>query len=300
MKKLPASGFRSNRAEPWILLIILTLIWGSSFILIKNGLRAFSAGEAAALRIVFAALVLMPAIFISRRRISRGDLKYVLLSGIIGNLVTAFLFSLAQTKIDSAVSGILNSLTPAFTVIVASVVFGYKVRTYQIAGVLIGLAGAVALSFISSNGKVEEMNSFAWLIVAATICYALSLNIIKWKLAHVNSITIASYAFMSIAPVTLIYLLAFSDFLSDIRNHADAAASVASLALLGTFSSAVGLILYARLIKLSSPVFASSVAYLMPLVALMWGIADGEKIHALQLAAMLVIISGVLLANKNS
>jgi drug/metabolite transporter (DMT)-like permease len=298
--KKPPAGSRTRSTEPWILLIILTLIWGSSFILIKNGLKAFSAGEAAALRIVFAAIVLIPALLKSKGRISRGDLKYVVLAGIVGNLITALLFSLAQTKIDSAVSGILNSLTPAFTVIVASFVFGYRVKLNQVGGVLIGLAGAVALSFISSDGNLGEMNSYAWLIVIATVCYAFSLNIMKWKLAHVNSITIASLAFMSIAPVCLIYLLAFSDFISDIRNHEDAVTSVASMALLGTFSSAVGLILYARLIKLSSPVFASSVAYLMPLVALMWGIADGEKIHALQIAAMAVIISGVLLANKNS
>ncbi len=288
-----------RRIESWLLLLILTLIWGSSFILIKKGLDAFSPEQVASLRIVFAFAVLIPFLPASLKRLTRADFKYIAVSGIIGNLVTSLLFSVAQTKIESAVSGALNALTPVFTIIFASMFFKYQVKSNQVIGILLGLAGAMMLSFVSSGGSFGAMNSYAWLIVLATICYALNVNILKSKLANVDSKTITSVSMFTIVPVCIVYLLFSSDFIKNLTEHPKALNSTLSLAVLGIFSTAVGLVLYNRLIKLSSPVFASSVAYLLPIVAVLWGLWDGEQLFPLHYISMTLIIAGVLLANKS-
>lgn len=279
-------------------MFILTLIWGSSFILIKNGLIAFPADQAAAIRIIFALIFLLPLVPRSFKLTRKMDLKYIALVGLIGNLITAFLFSLAQTRIASSVSGMLNALTPVFTIIVAYVFFKMMITARQVFGILIGLIGAVGLSFVSSGGEIGEMNSFVWLIVIATICYAFSLNIIKSKLGGADSMAVATLAMLAIAPLCAVYLFLLTDFLQIISSNDKALFSLISLATLGTFSTAIGLALYARLIKISTPVFASSIAYLIPIVAVLWGIADGEILFAAHYAAMILIITGVMIANK--
>ncbi len=279
-------------------MFILTLIWGSSFILIKNGLIAFSADQAAAIRIICALIFLVPLVPRSFKLTRRIDLKYIALVGLIGNLITAFLFSLAQTRIASSVSGMLNALTPVFTIIVASLFFRMKITLAQVIGILIGLVGAVGLSFVSSGGQFGEMNSFVWLIVIATICYAFSLNIIKSKLGGADSMAVATLAMLAIAPLCAIYLFFFTDFLQKLLVNEKALFSLISLATLGIFSTAIGLALYARLIKISTPVFASSIAYLIPIVAVLWGLADGENLYAPHYVAMILILSGVMIANK--
>jgi drug/metabolite transporter (DMT)-like permease len=290
----------SRTLEPWLLLIILTLIWGSSFILIKKGLEAFPPVQAAAARIAFAFIVLIPFLPASLRNIKGKDFKFVVVSGMLGTLIPAILFSVAQTRIGSSISGMLNALTPVFAILIASLFFGFEARMNQIAGVLIGLTGAIGLSFISSGGTLGTMNEFAWLIVLATVFYAMNVNVMKSKLAGVDSRSIATIAMTVTAPFCIMYLFFFSDFTKNAAEDPRALSSLASLALLGFFSTAIGLILYARLIKLSTPVFASSVAYLLPIVAVFWGLLDGETLYPLHFLAMLLIIAGVLTANKSS
>lgn len=244
--------------------------------------------------------MLIPLLPESLRNLKKGELKYIAASSLLGNLLPSLLFSFAQTKIASSVSGMLNALTPVFTIVIASAFFGYKVRVNQVAGLVIGLAGAIGLSFVSAGGSIGELNSYSWLIVAATICYAMNVNILKSKLAGVDSKSIAAVSMLINAPVCLVYIIIFSDFGSGLFSHAKAVMSTVSLAVLGIFATAVGLILYARLIKLSTPVFASSVAYLLPVVAVFWGLLDGESLYPLHYVAMLLIIAGVLIANKTT
>ena len=286
--------------EPWLLLILLTVIWGTSFILIKNGLKAFSPGEAASLRIIFAFAVLTPVVIRDFGKFRPGEFRYIVFSGVVGNLVTSYLFSLAQTRIDSSVSGMLNGLTPVFAVIIASLFFGYRFRFIQIAGVAISLAGAIVLSVASEGADGSRLNYYALLIVVATVCYALNLNIIKAKLSNVSSPVIVAFAMFTIVPFCIVYLFAFSDFIGKMSAHPQAVSSLLSLAALGAFSTALALVLYNRLIKQSNPLFASSVAYLIPVVAVLWGLADGEKLNWLHYSGMGLILAGVILANKIS
>lgn len=287
-----------TRTEAWILFLILGLIWGSSFILIKNGLRAFPPDQAAALRLIIAFAVLIPLLPWSFKKVEKSRIKYIVFSGIVGNLITAFLFSTAQTQIQSSVSGILNSLTPAFTLIVSFSFFGFKVRPNHITGVVVALAGAAILAVISDGGALGEFNSYIWLIVIATVCYAFSLNVIKSFLGTTDARAIGSLGMLSAAPFCLIYLALTIDIPSILRNQNGELFSLASLAALGILSTALGVVLYARLISISTSLFASSVAYLIPVVAVMWGVIDGEKLYPLHFLSMTLIIAGIMIANK--
>ncbi len=292
------SKFESPGFETWVLLVLLTIIWGSSFILIKNGLKAFSPGEAASLRIIFAFVVLIPVVIKNFGSVGSAEMKYIVFSGVVGNLITAYLFSLAQTKIDSSVSGMLNGLTPVFAVIIASLFFGYRFKWYQIMGVAIGLLGAAMLSLASGSPEESGLNLYALLIVIATVGYAFNVNIIKAKLSKVSPAVIVAYAMLVIVPFCVVYLFVFTDFTGKLMAHPQAAGSLMSLAALGALSTALALVLYNRVIKKSTPLFASSVAYLIPIVAVLWGLADGEHLNMLHYAGMGMILGGVILTNK--
>lgn len=142
------------------------------------------------------------------------------------------------------------------------------------------------------------MNIFVWLTIIATFCYALSLNFIKAYLGDVSSMVITSLAVFTIGPVSIIYLFS-TDFLEVVQNTPGSYEALGYISILGVFGTAIGLILYTRLIHMTTAIFASSVTYLVPIVAIFWGILDGENIYALHLAGMLLILIGIYLVNKS-
>lgn len=287
----------NTKVLQWTILLALVLTWGSSFILIKRGLEYFSAVEVGALRVVITFLFLLPIALSKLRHISRNDFYWLSLSGIMGSLVPAFLFSYAQTGIDSATAGLLNSLTPLFTLIAGYLIFGLKTRFINIVGVIIGLLGAIGLISISGGNSLIFNIKYASMILLATILYAINVNLIKAKLKHINAVTITAVTFFTAGIFATAILLFATDFTSQLTTEKTAWAGVGYIALLAIIGTALAMIAFNQLIKITGPVFASSVTYLIPVVALMWGIADGEFFSPDHLLWISMIIGGVLLVN---
>ncbi len=282
----------------WVTLLFLAIIWGSSFILMKKGLEVYSHSVVAALRISIAALFLLPFAIGSFKKVSRKDWKYLILTGAVGNGIPAFLFTLAQTQVTSSLSGMLNSLVPIFALIIGLLFFKSKPLKTQVIGILIGLIGAIGL--ISSKGlNLSDSNLvYSLLIVIATICYALSVNIIKKFLKNINSIHIAALSFLSIGPFTLIYLFS-TDFIAVSLEHSFANPSLIYIIILSIFGTAAAITLFNMLIKKTTTLFATSVTYLIPIVAIFWGFIDGEHINTLQLISVAIILTGIYFVKKN-
>jgi drug/metabolite transporter (DMT)-like permease len=280
----------------WILLVILSLIWGSSFILMKRGLEAYSSEQVAALRIGMAYLFLVPFLV---KYYSVNLKKYwvgLLGMGVFGNLIPAFLFTKAETGISSSLAGMLNALTPLFTIIVGVLAFRQRSNIFQLAGILIGLVGAVLLLYFRQEKSGSSGIVFALCVVAATICYAISVNMIRKYLYDLSSTRATVWAFMFTGPVALLYLFS-TDFMEVINKHPQAISSLGYTAILGVVGSALSVIAFNELIKISGALFASTTTYLIPVVAVLWGILDGEHIHWMQVVAMCVILGAISLIN---
>lgn len=283
---------------PWIMLSALVIIWGSSFILIKRGVEVYSSMEVGAIRIMVAFLVLFPFALKRINKISRKKLMIITITGFIGTGIPAFLFAKAQTQIDSSLAGILNSLTPLFTLVFGLMFFRQKTRWVNVAGVLLGLLGAVGLIYSTSSGAFEFHFSFAIYAVIATMLYAIQSNMVKYYLNEVPSLTIASLGFFFIGFPATVALFFFTDFPVVIVEHPKGLSAFLYIALLGFMASAIAIIIYNRLVQITNAVFATSVTYFVPILALFWGILDGETFPFLAFLFAGVILIGVLLVNR--
>lgn len=288
----------SKRWFQLTILMILAFVWGSSFILMKIGMKSFSSEQAAALRILLASLVLLPIALKQIKVLKRKDLKTLLIVGFIGSFFPAFLFMKAETQIDSALAGMLNSLTPVFTLIVGLLFHRTPFRWMQTVGLSVGLAGAIGLILAGDGFHLGTVNSYALYIVLATFFYAISMNQIKSNLPHLTGVQVTSFSFLFIGPVALIYLLT-TDFAPALANPAWPLHLLA-LAALGILGSAAAMLLMNSLIRYSSAVGASSVTYIIPIFAIMWGLLYGEKVTFLHLICMSFILAGVYMINWKS
>jgi drug/metabolite transporter (DMT)-like permease len=288
----------NTKALNWIILIALALTWGSSFILMKRGLEVYSSDEVAALRIFISFLFLSPLVF---KHVKKPLLKYwksFLIMGMLGNFFPAFLFTKAETGISSSLTGMLNSLTPLFTMLLGILLFKAKTRWINALGIFVGFLGAIGLLMV---GKTEDMNnnlSFGFLVVIATICYAISVNVIKKNLNEVNSITATVWAMMFIGPTAGIYLFGYTDFVQHFTSNPMANQSLGYICILAILGTALSVIIFNVLIRNTNVLFASSVTYLIPIVAMGWGIMDGENIQILHFVWIGLILLGVYLVNK--
>lgn len=265
----------------------------------KKGLECFSSTQVAALRISFAFVALTPLLlFIKQKPQWKKHLPGILGMGIFGNLIPAFLFTYAETGISSSLAGMLNALTPVFTILIA--VFAYKIKTsiVQISGVLLGFTGAVLLVTLAQDVNYDfEHFVFPLCVAAATLCYAISVNLIRKYLSDLNSITASTYSFLFIGIPSTIFLIS-GDFFSTLANQDKASVSLFYIAILGIVGSALSVIAFNQLIKLSGPVFASSCTYLIPIVAIFWGLMDNESISRGQIFAIFVILGAIYLINR--
>jgi len=285
--------------KPWfqfVILMLLAFIWGSSFILMKIGLKSFSSEQAAGIRMLLASLVLLPYSIKNLKHLQKKDLKSLLIAGFIGSFIPAFLFTKAQTQIDSSLAGMLNSLTPVFTLIVGMLFHKTKFKYLQGIGLILGLIGAIGLITSGEDLSLGKVNSYALLIVLATTFYAININTIKSKLSHLTGVQITSLAFFFTGPAALIYLLT-TDFqpVFEVPNWPIHFLALATLGIVGT---AIAMLLMNSLIRHASAIYASSVTYIIPIFAIGWGILDGEKITILHLICMTFILLGVYLINK--
>jgi drug/metabolite transporter (DMT)-like permease len=282
---------------PWLILVVLALVWGSSFILIKKGLTAFPAGEVGALRIVSAAAFLLPIAVPKIRKLSARQRWILLIIGFLGSFIPAFLFATAQTSISSSLSGILNALTPLCTLLLGAAFFGQAITSKSGTGLGIGFVGSLILVLGGTGNSLGEINVYALLIIAATICYGLNLNIIKNYTPELHPVVITSVSLLFVGPLATAYLFGFTDFAEHAQQPAALWPLLAVIAL-GVIGTALALILFNKLVQMQTAVFASSVTYIIPIVAVVWGVLDGETLSVYHFLGMAAILCGVYVANR--
>ena len=281
----------------WIYLIILSLVWGSSFILIKRSLLGFTALQLGSLRIVFASTFLFVVGYRSLRTLTLRDWKWIFLAGLLSSFFPPFLFALAQTQLDSGVTSIFNSVVPLFTTIVGIAVFDTIIRRRQIVGVLVGLFGTLALILTGMEFDPNQNYWYSVFILLSALGYALNINIIKKHLGHLSPLAVTTGSF-AVAFVPAIAIVFYSGFFNEIGSNVQMQNSLWYLLALAFLGTAIANIYFNKLIHLSSPVFAASVTYTIPIVAVLWGVWDGETINLYQLIGGAIILFGVYLVNR--
>ncbi len=282
----------------WVYLIALSIIWGSSFILMKRALVGLTPIQVGALRILFTAVFLMLIGFKRIFKINRRHWYYLTINGFVGTFFPAFLFAYAIDKIDSSVASILNSMTPLNTLIFGVVIFGFGYRKRQLIGVFLGLSGTVMLILKGAEINPNQDYFYASFILLSSVGYALNINILKKYLHDLDALSITVGNFILLIIPTLMVLL-FTNFFTTFEINDTSITSLYYLALLAVICTGIAKIMFNRLIQISTPIFSSSVTYLIPIVAISWGILDGEKITVLQFISGLVILLGVYLVNKS-
>jgi drug/metabolite transporter (DMT)-like permease len=286
----------TSRFLPWIILFSLAIIWGSSFILMKKGLEVFSANQVASLRIFIAFISLIPLLIFHYKHMVGPKAKWLLLVGLFGNGIPAYLFTQAQIGLSSSLTGMLNSLTPLFTLLLSVLVFQAKTKIINILGIIIGFLGACGLIFFNGSGDYSGNIGYALYVVLATFMYAISVNVIKKHLQDLDSAIIATCAFSFIGPFAGIHLFS-GDFIAVFKSNPKSWVALGYISILAVIGSAFSVIIFNRLIKLSNALFASSVTYLIPIVAIFWGALDGEKILLMHIVWICMILTGVYLVN---
>ncbi|HPD24195.1 MAG: DMT family transporter [Bacteroidales bacterium] len=282
--------------KSWMLLLLLSLIWGGSYILMKQGLKSYSYWQVSSIRMISAFVFLLPFTIKNLKKLSRKNLIPILVVAFIGNLIPSILFPLGQTKVDSNVAGVLNSLVPVFVLIIGILFFKKKTSLMQILGVIIGLAGAALLITSKNPFRFGTMNFFALYIVTATILYSININQVSIYLKNLDGLEIASLAFLFIGPTSLVIFL--NTDLNSIKFSPEIIFHTLCIITLGLMGSAVAVSIANQLITKSGPMFASSVTYIIPVFAIFWGILDGEKLNLFQILATIIIMLGVYLVNK--
>jgi drug/metabolite transporter (DMT)-like permease len=286
-----------NSTLKWVYLVVLSIIWGSSFILIKKGLVGLTPVQLGSVRIVFTAFFLLIVGWKSLKTIEKATWKWIVISGILGTGIPVYLFAYAETEIDSAIAAILNSGVPLLTLILGLLVFGASFIKRQLLGILLGLAGAMALILVGAQVNPDQNYWYALLVILATLLYAINVNIIKTYLQEVSAIAIATGNFIFIVIPAAILLASTGFFKAEVLYDTQVQVSLGYILILAVIGTAAAKVMFNKLVQISNPVFASSVTYMMPIISVMWGILDGEKFTSLQLVASLLIISGVYLAN---
>ena len=283
----------------WFYLIALSLIWGSSFILIKKALIGLEASQLGSLRIIFSSIFIF---FIAWKKIftiKKIEWKWITLSAFLGSFFPAFLFAFAEKEIDSSVASIINSIVPLNTLILGMIIFKIQSTKRQIVGVLLGFFGTYLLISSGLQLNPDQNYNYAGLVILCSFLYALNVNIIKKYLQHLSALTITVGHFTAIIiPAVLVFLFSDFDFYS--LEKEEVKISIFYVFILALFGTALAKIIFNKLIKISSPVFASSVTYSMLVVSIFWGIVDGEKFSIYQLIATFIIVFGVILTNKKS
>ena len=287
-----------KKTKKWIYLFLLSGIWGSSYILIKKGLVGLSPIQLACFRIIITSFIL---VFFGLRHVSNlssDQWKWLSLTGFFGTFFPTFLFAYSETKIDSSVVAVLNGLTPLFTLFIAVLFFGYTFRKLQFLGVAVGLLGTVMLIYDEYSSKSFSNANYSLLVLIASLCYGFNVNILKYKLKGVSSIGIAIGNFLAITPPALI-LLVLSDFSwKTFYREEDIITSLLFVFILASMGTALAKVMFNELVSISSPVFSVSTTYLLPIVAIGWGILDGESFGISKFISAFIILIGIYLITK--
>ncbi|MDG1343412.1 MAG: DMT family transporter [Flavobacteriaceae bacterium] len=287
-----------NKNLKWIYLLILSFVWGSSYILIKKALIGLSPLQVGSLRTIISTVLLLAIGYSSLKSIPRDKWKWILITGLV-SFIPPFLFAYAQTEIDSALAAILNSLTPLATLLIGVGFYRFKIDSKQISGVIIGLIGSVLLMYQGSVINPDQNLLYVFFIIFASVLYAVQVNLLKVHLQDVSAVAITVGNFIFIFPLAVVIFL-MSDYKQININDKDVKVALFCLLILSIVGTVFAKILFNKFVQIASPVFASSVTYTLPIVALFWGLLDGEVFTLNQFFATVIILTGVYLANKKS
>ena len=287
----------SVKLQSWLILLALGLTWGSSFILMKKALLYFPSYEVAGMRIVIASLGMLPFLYRGLQQIPRKNYPLTFIVALLGSGATPFLITTAQTQISSALTGLLNSLTPLFTFLFGVLFFHAYFQTRRFLGVLLGLAGALTLILFSTPLGKSGNNNYAIFVVVATICYAMNANTVKRYCQNMSATSLNAVGFLWIGPMAVLFL-STTDVVHRIQTVPNALWGVAYISILGILGTAIANILYFRLTQITDALFASMVTYLIPIIAIFWGVLDGEPVDITYVLGMLLILGGVYLVSK--
>ena len=281
----------------WGTLVILSLIWGSSYILIKKGLTGLTPIQLGSLRVIVTTLLIAPIGYQKIKHIPREKMKWVALSAFVGSFFPAYLFAFAETEISSSITAVMVSLTPLFTLLISVFVFGEELLKKQVFGVLIGFTGIIVLinnELFSSSFNIL----YIMFIVLAAFCYAVNANVLKYKLSNIPALGIVFMSFLFMF-IPAFIILCFSSFpFSDFASDPLIIESIIYIVILALFGTAIAKVLYIKLLAISTPVFSVSTTYLMPVVAIFWGLLDGEEFKLTQFTGTAIILLGVYLVTK--
>lgn len=283
-------------SKKWIILCLLSMIWGTSFILIKKGLIGLTPFQVGALRIIFAGLFIIPLGLKGVLKLKLVEWKHIIVTAILGTFIPAFLFAIAQTQVSSSISAVLNSLTPLNTLWVGFVWFGMLFNRNQLIGIIIGFTGSLILVLNASHVQPTQNYWFAIFVVIATLCYAVNVNYMKKNLPNLKPLTITAGNF-SILIIPAFLILFFTNYF-EVYSNVKVYQSTLFILILGIICTAIANVLFFKLLQLSTPLFASSVTYLIPVVAMLWGIYFSEKLTFIQLFGAILILLGVYITSK--
>lgn len=284
--------------KKWLYLSLLSVVWGSSFILIKKALIGLTPLQLGALRTLFAGIFLLIVGFSYLKKIRKPQWKWIAISALLGTFIPAFLFAFAETQIDSAVASILNATTPIVTLLLGAVLFKIVFSKNQLIGVMAGLAGSLLLIWSGADVNPNQNYWYSTLVLAASVCYALNVNILKKYLQGLPAMAIAAGNFIVLVVPAFIVLL-FSGFFSlTFKDNTVLHESLGYLLILAIVGTAMAKVMFNKLVQVSTPVFASSVTYTIPVMALLWGLLDGERFTLLQAGSAAFILFGVVLTNR--
>ncbi len=282
----------------WIILISLSIVWGASFILIKKSLLAFDGIQVGLARVSISFICFIPFLIKALKAIDRKKWFDFFLVGLTGNMLPGILFPLAEVKIDSGIAGVLNSMTPIFTIIFAFLIWKQKSSITKVIGIFLGFFGTSWLLLVNDSGFSISHLPYGLLIILATMCYGISANLVQHRLKSYSPLVIATLAFSSIGPPSLIYLVGFTDFISLVSTHESGWLSLSAVSILAVLGTVISTLLFYKLVKMTDAIFASLVAFLIPIVALILGVLDGEIILLLQMVGIIAIFGGIYMVKK--
>ncbi|MCB0601100.1 MAG: DMT family transporter [Saprospiraceae bacterium] len=280
-----------------LVLVFLSLTWGSSFILIKKSLTGFNPYQMVAIRLSLTGLLFLPWTIYRWRKIQWERWPALLVVGFVGSLIPFTLYGWGETRVSSSVAGIINALTPIFTMIIGILLFSLRFSSRQLGGILLGLAGAFGLILMQNQSGSGNSFGYSMLMVIATMCYGTSANTVKAKLGEMHAVDITAVTFLLTAIPSILFLLlpVNSNHLLHSEAAREALVYVLILVLAGT---AMATVLYYYLVQITTPIFASMVSYFMPIVAVLWGALDGEIIRGQHFLAIGCILAGVYLVQR--
>ena len=288
----------NNQQQKWVYLIVLSIVWGSSFILIKKALIGVTPIQVGALRMIFTSIFMLLFAFPSIKKIKKEHWKYLVYTALTGTFIPGFLFAFAIYNIDSSIVSILNSFTPFNTLIFGAIVFGLAFKKKQLTGILVGLVGTLILILKGADLHPSQNYWYAFLVIIASVGYALNANMVKKYLSDLDALAITTGNFLLlIIPATIV--LSFTDFFTTYKATETQLNSLGYVAILSIVGTGIAKTIYNKLVQISDPVFSSSVTYLIPIVAIIWGVFDGETLSFVQVLGAVIILFGVYLVNAS-